>query len=78
VSTENQDEGISITNLRAATGVSFHKIGDKHQVIAKMITKYELHFTGDLPVQYCTSGLGLLLVNVIRCLCRGVILVNFF
>ena len=56
----------NLSNLRSATGVAFHNIGDDHSSIVGMNEKYDLDCTGDKPIQYCRDGL--LLVNMIRCI----------
>ena len=47
----------NLSNLRSATGVAFHNIGDDHPSIVRMDEKYDLDCTCDKPIQYCRDGL---------------------
>ena len=55
--------------LRKATGIAFHKIGDRNPSILGMRQKYGLDCSGEKPIQHCKDGK--LLVNMIRCIPLG-------
>ena len=66
---ENPYRDIYLLNLRAATGIAFHNIGDENPLIKGMTIHYGLDCTGGWPEKYCKQGL--LLVNMIRCIHRN-------
>ena len=59
-------QGIHLSNLRSATGIAFHNIGDEHPSIAGMRKNYRLDCKGKEPMQHCKDGK--VLVNMIRCI----------
>ena len=60
----NEDDENSLSELRASTGVAFHKIEDLS--IKGITNQYGLDCTDDWPKNYCKDGI--LLVNMIRCI----------
>lgn len=66
VSKPNQT--IGLTDLRKATGIAFHAIGNNNSSIEGMNEHYGLNCFDDGPIDLCKNGR--LLVNMIRCIGR--------
>ena len=67
VSKPNQT--IGLTDLRKATGIAFHAIGNDNSSIEGMNEHYGLNCFDDGPIDLCKNGR--LLVNMIRCIGRN-------
>ena len=59
---------IGLTDLRKATGIAFHAIGNDNSSIEGMNEHYGLNCFDDGPIDLCKNGR--LLVNMIRCIGR--------
>ena len=59
---------IGLTDLRKATGIAFHAIGNDNSSIEGMNKHYGLNCFDDGPIDLCKNGR--LLVNMIRCIGR--------
>ena len=60
---------IGLTDLRKATGIAFHAIGNDNSSIEGMNEHYGLNCFDDGPIDLCKNGR--LLVNMIRCIGRN-------
>ena len=60
---------IGLTDLRKATGIAFHAIGNDNSSIEGMNKHYGLNCFDDGPIDLCKNGR--LLVNMIRCIGRN-------
>ena len=59
-----QNKTIGLTDLRKATGVAFHRVGDANPSIKGMKKHYEINCFDDGPIDLCKNDQ--LLVNMIR------------
>ena len=57
---------LQVYDLRKATGIAFHNIGNENSSISNMGKYYGLDCSDDNPIKHCEKGI--LIVNMIRCI----------